>query len=55
MTRWRVHRLMHVRPGMFDGHGHRVPGDGAEISDGSAALVVAGIRKTDVQRLVYIR
>ena len=46
---------MHVRPGMFEGTDIVFPAMALKSAMATAALVVAGIRKTDVQRLVYIR
>ena len=46
---------MHVRPGMFEGTDIVFPAMALKSAMATAALMVAGIRKTDVQRLVYIR
>ena len=45
---------MHIRPGMFAGTDIVFPAMALKSAMATAALVVAGIRKTDVQRLVYI-
>ena len=49
------HDSMHVRPGMFDGTDIVFPAMALKSAMATAALMVDGIKKTDVQRLVYIR
>ena len=48
------HDSMHVRHGMFEGTDIVFPAMALKSAMATAALVVAGVRKTDVQRLVYI-
>ena len=48
------HDSMHVRPGMFEGTDIVFPAMALKSAMATAALMVDGVKKTDVHRLVYI-